>query len=352
MSVAITKDGPFFTSGPIPLSQLRDNFTGRTSGPVRFSELLRNTNSLDLDPIVPDATENLNISTSRNIKLEQFRGSIKNYYITQTGTDLNLDAAGSTYWNGNLNRNIKKIIYINGTCGSNDASKAAITLDSTAYNVEMNISGEVYGASGPRSTGTGGNAIYTNSPSGNNIVVRVKSGAKIYAGGGGGGRGPNGYTGNSGHCYNETTTSGCGGAPGCPGGYGDAGSWGGGCCQSTCRWCWGCCQQCVRNMQYRRCVQSYSTPGGAGGAGGQGGLGRGYDNFSGSLEGLDGSAGGGGGGCGAGNGTSGGKGAPGGEWATRGQDSSGSGGNPGKAISGTNYQTVGSINSSTIKGAY
>jgi len=377
MSVAVTKAGPYYSSGQIKFSDLRRDFRAQvrktTSGgsetfntdtaAISASQLLRNTTTTDTNPTVPNATENSGIAASQsNWKVSQFRNSVKYYYITQSGTDENFDI-DTQNWNTNLAKNINKFMFIDGTCGSNSSSSVSASFNATAYNLTFDVYGSVLGAGG-RGGGTsgapdpsgegGGNAMSIASSGGNNIVVLVRSGSRIYGGGGGGERGAQGANGSNGRCYNETTTSGCGGAPGCPGGYSDRGTWGGGCCQSTCV-CWfRCCERCVNWIQYRRCVQEYNTSGGTGGAGGTGGPGRGYNNQSGSLAGAGGSAGGSGGGCGAGNGATGETGGSGGEWATTGTNTnnSGSGGSGARAISGSNYSITGTINSSTVKGAY
>ena len=377
MAVATTKAGPYYSSGQISFSSLRSNFRAQqrktTSGgsetfatdnaPISASQLLRNTSTTSTSPTVPNATENSSIASSQsNWKTSQFRNSVKFFYITQSSTNTNFDM-DDLAWNGNLNKNINKFLFVTGTCGSSSVSSVAASFNATAYNLTFDVTGSILGAGG-RGGGTsgapdpsgeaGGTAMSVSSSSGRNVVVLVRSGARIYGGGGGGERGAQGANGGGGRCYNETTTSGCGSAPGCPGGYSDRGTWGGGCCQSTCDWCWGCCQRCVRNTQYRRCVQEYNTSGGTGGAGGTGGPGRGYNNQSGSLAGNAGSGGSGGGGCGATSGGTGETGGAGGDWATTGTNTnnSGSGGSGGRAVSGSNYSVTGTINSSTVKGAF
>jgi len=378
MAVSVSKAGPYYASGEIKFSTLRRDFRAQqrktTSGgsetfntdteSISASQLRRNTTTTNTNPVVPNATENVNIATSSNWKTSQFRNSIKYYYVTlPTADDVTNFDIDSQSWNSNLNKNINKFMFIDGTCGSNSVSSTAADFNATAHNLTIDVYGSILGCGG-RGGGTSGapdpsgesagTALSVASSGGNNIVVLVRSGSRIYGGGGGGERGAQGPNGNGGRCYNETTTSGCGGAPGCPGGYSDRGTWGGGCCQSTCDWCWGCCQRCVRNTQYRRCVQEYNTSGGTGGAGGTGGPGRGYNNQSGSLSGAGGSAGSSGGGCGAGNGGTGETGGAGGDWATAGANTnnSGNGGGGARAISGSNYSVTGSINSSTVKGAF
>jgi hypothetical protein len=369
MTAVVSKNGPFYSTGQISFSSLRNNFKEESSGPIKASELLKNTNLSNKNPIVPDATENDSISSSNNLKLSQFRNSIKYYYITQTGTDINFDIANQS-WNSNLNKNIKKWMYINGTCGSNSTSNPAAVFNSTATNLTIDVSGVIYGAGGVGGTpttisgGNGGNALSVSSPAGNNIVIFVRSTANIYGGGGGGERGSNGSPGSSGYCdtYDESVASRiyfqrCAESPNS---------------QFECNirgyayhayTTWdGCCRYrrgCAEARWGIRCFNAYGVSGGTAGTGGNGGLGRGYNNLSGSLIGANGSAGGapncpGGSCCGATYGTNGETGGSGGDWATAGQNTnnSGSAGQPGRAISGSNYSVEGTINSSTIKGLY
>ena len=63
MGISVTKAGPYFGSGEIKFSQLRSNFKETGSGPVSASELFRNTNPYDREPITPDSTENDQIAS-------------------------------------------------------------------------------------------------------------------------------------------------------------------------------------------------------------------------------------------------------------------------------------------------
>ena len=63
MGISVTKAGPYFTSGEIKFSQLRSNFKETGSGEISASELFRNLNLYDRDPITPDATENDQIAS-------------------------------------------------------------------------------------------------------------------------------------------------------------------------------------------------------------------------------------------------------------------------------------------------
>jgi len=110
MALTASTAGPYFASGSISFSQLRTNFKESSSGEVKASELLRNTDVTSTAPIVPDATENASIASSTNLKTSQFRNSIKYYNLDQGSSDSDdrLDIAASSLWNGNLGKNIVK----------------------------------------------------------------------------------------------------------------------------------------------------------------------------------------------------------------------------------------------------
>ena len=360
MSASVTKAGPYYSSGSISFSSLRTNFKESGSGSISVSELRRNTTTTNTNPIVPDATENSSISTASNLAISQFRNSIKYYYITQTGTDVNFDVDAQS-WNNNLTKNIRKWMYINGTCGSNSISSTAVDFNATAYNLTVDVSGGIYGAAGSGGTaatisgGSGGTALSMSSSGGNNIVVFVRSGANIYGGGGGGEKGATGATGNPGTCTDSYTASQCGSCPNCPSPYVNGSCWGGGECgrRQVCNWWGNCWWEASQWTQYRTCTRTYGVSGGTGGVGGDGGPGRGYNN-AGSLAGAGGAAGGPNNGCGSTDGATGETGGSGGDWGSSGviTTNSGKGGPSGRAISGSNYTVSGTINSSTVKGLY
>ena len=393
MAATVSKAGPYYVSGEIKFSSLRSNFRAQlrkeTSGgsetfnadtaAIKASDLRRITSTTNTNPTVPDATENANISTSSNWKSSQFRGSIKYYYITQSGTDLNFDIDAQS-WNSNLDKNIRKFLFIDGTCGSNDATVTAASLNATAFNLTLDNYGSILGASG-RGGGTGsgapevsgqkgGDALQMTSTSGANNIVLVRTGSRIYAGGGGGEKGKTGVAGTSGVCYyTQGFASGCqeNSLPGC--GSLLAGSYQ---ISSSNR----CCAEnrgCSANVWYRTCQIQSASAAGSGGEGGDGGPGRGYNwQEPNSLDGAAGSAGSGAGVCPSGwsgspaatNGPDGETGAPGGEWAVAGgniadsggttylSNSGNNGGSPGVAIFGSNYTVTGTINGDTIKGSY
>jgi hypothetical protein len=370
MTAAVTKAGPYYSSGSISFSSLRSNFKESASGSISASELRRNTTTTNTNPVVPDATENASISTSSNLKLSHFRNTIKYYYITQTGTDTNFDIDGQS-WNTNLNKNILKWLYVRGTIGSNSTGSSAADFNSTAYNLTIDVSGRIYGAGGVGGTsatisgGSGGNALSITNTSGSNLVVNVQSTANIYGGGGGGEKGATGGPGTNGTCtYVQYFQGGCG-CPGCPGGWQDLGcgqNFGNHCSrrQQCNRWgnCW---WQSNGDTRYNNCKYTYAVSGGSGGVGGDGGPGRGYNNFSGSVSGSAGAGGSSGQGCTSGGsyettpgtGITGETGGAGGDWAALGgnTNNSGNGGSPGRAITGSNYTITGTINANTVKGS-
>ena len=386
MAVAISTAGPYYVSGEIKFSDLRKDFRaqqrkttsggsettnlGLNEGSISTAELFRITDVTVTNPIVPDCTENrtsgpLNtgISTDNNLSCSQFRNSIKYVYLEQSGTDENL-VIDEQDWNSNLDKNINTFVFINGTCGSNDPSSPALSINVTTNNLFIDISGNVLAAGGTGggnvgfavTGGPGGDAISISNTSGNNTVISVRSGAKIYAGGGGGEKGNKGRDGNGGTCRDTTRVqSGCqqGDTARCPGGWNQYASG-----QDCCEWRRGC----NASIWWKECDRYYSTSGGPGGAGGNGGTGRGYNNMPTydidgndiSLRGAGGLGGGGGGGCGAQNGGTGEPGGSGGDWNSPGGNTQNteSGGRKGRAITGSGYSVTGSLSLDTIKGSY
>lgn len=384
MAVSVAKAGPYYSSGAISFSSLRSNFRAQSrrqssdgsesfatdTAQIKASQLLRVTSTTNTNPIVPDATENANITTTQsNWQASDFRDSIKFYYVILPSSDeeTNFDI-DSQSWNSNLDKNINKVAFIDGICGSNAPASRAARFVATAHNLTIDVYGSILGAGGAGGTsstisgGDGGDALRVVTD-GNNVVVNVRSTGKIYGGGGGGEKGTTGDPGSDGKCVETSTQSGCGGAPGCPGGYSQTGTGSGGCCQtySYCCGLFNCgCVACSQYQQYRYCKKETTVNGGPGGEGGDGRHGRGYDYQTGSLSAIDGSSGGGYGGCGGSwspqpsNGDDGNPGGKGGNWSKPGGNTTntGSGGSGGDAIVGSNYSVTGSTGTSNIKGGY
>ena len=326
MAVTLSIDGPHFTSGQIKFSEIRSKFGGGNN----FGSYKKNIDTDATNPIVPDATENSAISTGTNLKFSQFRGSVKSYTATQSGTDENISTAtwpgfrmGNYFatdqgvqgpagtgiqWNSNLNKNIKKTVNITGTCGSRTTTHAAAQLDpgSAIYNLTINVlaGARILGARGSGGIANGGNGVNGGiglrvyNIGAKNLIVSVKSGALVAGGGGGGGAGTVGGTGGTGGdgladggtttvygqsvCTNEAFA---GGNPVCPVSSGQelvsstfiaqiAGPF----------FVYQCCRRSVS------IVDNADTPttggiGGPGGSGANGGNGEGYDgtDLSGGL---------------------------------------------------------------------
>lgn len=383
MSVTLSIDGPHFTSGQIKFSEIRSKFGGGNN----FGSYKRNTDTDATNPIVPEATENSAISTGNNLKFSQFRGSVKSYTATQSGTDENTSTAtypgfrmGNYFatdqgvqgpagtgiqWNSNLNKNIKKTVNITGTCGSRTTTHAAAQLDpgSAIYNLTINVlaGARILGARGSGGIANGGNGgnggigLRVYNIGAKNLIVSVKSGALVAGGGGGGGAGTLGGTGGTGGdgladggtttvygqtvCTNEAFA---GGNPVCPVSSGQelvsstfiaqiAGPF----------FVYQCCRRSVSIVDNADTPTTGGT-GGPGGNGGNGGGGEGYDgtDSEGSFGGAGtaGTAGGTNAGAG-GNGGQGGRGGTGGTFGANGspgnQGNTGTGGSSGNVTGGS-----------------
>jgi hypothetical protein len=398
MPVSVVKYGPYFGSGAISFSQLRSNFAERGSGEMKASDLRRNTNLAEANPIVPDSTENEQISTGSNLSLSQFRNSIKRYVATQSGTDDNtsfpgepgfrmgrydlagkgIDWSGGGYYGrdgqgggvtGNLTKNVQKGILITGTCGSVRPGLAGAQMAPVVqvHNVRIDVSGSIFGYGGLGGTVENGNAEDGSTALnfgnvGNNCRLIVGSGARIYGGGGGGEKGKRGANGANGTCFNYYYYGAGSGCEWC-------GSCGGGERIGGCQGVTGCnCFIWCRNTQLAnascRGKNQYTKSGGTGGVGGNGGNGRGYNNQSSSLSGQPGAVGQPGNCSGydgtittPGTGLTGTRGGNGGDWGSSGEgtDAPGNPGRGGNAVArdGSNKYEImpqSVINSNTIKG--
>ena len=234
---------PKFASGEIKFSELRNTFKG-SGTEIKASELFRDTDTNQSNPVVPDATENANISSDgTNLSLLGFRNCIKTYDIKQDigEIDTNVNLTTAT-WNSNLSKNIRKSFIVEGTIGSTNPINPALTLSGVVRNftIDVRSSGKIQGAGGAagnvsinhgssdtRRTGyvagdgqDGGEAISldTSATDADTKIIKVQlaSGSKVYAGGGGGGVGSIGGTGGTGATVQGMNggTGGTGGNPG------------------------------------------------------------------------------------------------------------------------------------------
>ena len=223
-------------SGSAPLSR----FYRRTDKNLIKTDFDFNGNN----EFVPDATENATVATSGQISFSDFRGAndqgvIKQYeVIQQSGTiDNNLDIDTSSYWNSNLDKNVPKVVRVQGRVQSNRASAApdhsganynhktgaALAFDAEAYNLQIRVESAygsasnyhnnaagVFGGGGGGgnvangSGGKGGTAMYVkqnSNRSGQSAKILVNSGnGRLFGGGGGGEGGRNGTAGNQANC--------------------------------------------------------------------------------------------------------------------------------------------------------
>lgn len=200
----------YFPSGEISFQDLKDTFGGGgdASGKnVKFSNFIRNTTDTET-PLVPDSTENSDITDSENnLSMETFRNSNKSYDVTVTGTveQENINDT-PTYFNNNLTKNIPKKLNIGGEGVSGTAAQL-VSGDSNVYaakvtagdgsgnvrNMSMNVNenAAIYGAQGPAGAGTGGGALDLNvGLASRNFNFSIKGDnttfGKVWAGGGGG----------------------------------------------------------------------------------------------------------------------------------------------------------------------
>jgi hypothetical protein len=317
MAINVSKT-EFFNTGSISFSEIRDAFGGTTNN-VKFSNYKRNTDIAAENPFVPDATENANISANNDLKVEDFRGSIKEYNLIQTGDEENVDLGttdfDTTYWNGNLNKNIIKKFEVQGNVYSDDVTDAALDVEGDFLNLDVEVKdgAGIFGAGGNGQTSStsaqdGGSALYidntrTNIPDGDNgkLGIILNANAIIAGGGGGGALGNSGNAGSIISCksvsYTSTEASGGGGknncsAPGCPSGYSSI-SCNGSRQRKRCRGSgtrrgsagYKCYSTWTRTCQQ---VNSFNKQG-SGGTGGSGGKGEGFGSPA--TEGIAGNSG-------------------------------------------------------------
>ena len=199
-------------------------------------------------PYILDATENAGIPTSGAISPNQIKDVVKEYVIEQdpnkqeeefdvgTLTGPDTPTAGVN-WNSNLNKNITKYLKIRGRVISDDVSKPAVSIASSAssnLNIYVNNSpaGDGVmacgGAKGVSSGQPGGHAISITNPSAPATrVVYVEcegNESKIWAGGGGGYDGVDGVDGVSGSNWTGNGTDGVDGNSGNSGSPGNNGN--------------------------------------------------------------------------------------------------------------------------------
>ena len=397
MAVSYATTGPSIATGEIKWSTLRrsfktvilrEDFAGsedftadNDTISISASELLRDTDTTKSeDPIVGDATENAAVATSSDWAASQMRNTIKACFAGQTGTDDNQSDASVVGlnivtmldpqpWRSNLSKTIIKRLYINGTVGSVASDQAALSCNTaTLRNLTIDVVGNIEAAGGSPNGGAGGSAIDLSVTTSSRVVVNVRTGSYISAGGGAGGRGGYGtysYTSSYQCTYGSTCATGAGpcrrGSEPC---FNDGGArscrchgqkpagWDGGVV--------GCADYppsagCGSGCTCRRCVASCNQTNSGTGPGGTGGVGAGYvaqtAQPGGSPPNISGST------------VSGGNGGNGGERGVRGSDGAAgnsspgptAGGDPGRAIgpAGGSWTVTGNpVPGTTVLGLY
>lgn len=216
--------------GPLKQSASFSSYYRKTDKDLTRNDFDFNANTV----FVPDATENTPVPTSGSISFSDFRGKsqegvIKEYVVTQSGSDVGLNLNGQS-WNNNLDKNVPKVANINGrlTSGSAPSGKdhsgynhktgSALHFDAEVYNLDIDVdtgTGDnnnfnnatgVFGQGGQGGTtnqnngNAGGTAMYVKQNSnraGASAIIRVNTNSGRLHGGGGGGEG--GRSGNNGN---------------------------------------------------------------------------------------------------------------------------------------------------------
>ena len=201
------KTEELFGSGSIKWSDLRENFKGKTDGTLNARELYREAASDVYNSYVPDADENASIpamDSGEPLSMSDFRDTVKEIVVEQSGRNANYDAAGSTYWGGNLDKNVKKLLRIKGQVYSEDATSSAMSWSGNANNVDISVHGSVTGMYGLKGTASrassqnpvtgepdgqdGGPALeITGVPESDLIEIKIDGQSGTIRGGGGGG---------------------------------------------------------------------------------------------------------------------------------------------------------------------
>lgn len=374
---APTTAGPYFATGAISWSDLRETFRAQNPDgsfnndnlPISSSDLYRVTTTTLTNPIVPDCTENRNnispgvgVPETGTYPISRIRNAIKYYFITQTGNDLNLDLDSTPNYNSNLSRNIRKFLTINGNLGTFNTN-AAGQFNAQSFNLTIRVANgaNIFGFGGaagfgqgrfnnntstndnPQTAGSGqagGDALNVNSASGNNNTVFLFPAANVYGGGGGGNGGAAFQTSSSSQYTNQGAAQGLN----CPPPAGTPCSCLGSSaasCTATQRAAFsaysvqtsanvGCNGSFGPNSCFcTNCVGQETTT--SNNPGNFGTLGRGWNNLGGGLGNT-------------------GNGGVGGDWGQAGGPS-GTGGAAGAAVSGgTAFTLTGTINNTTVRG--
>ena len=136
----------FFSSGAIRWSEIRKHFKGVEEGSIKAKEIYRETKVDVYNAIVPNADENSNIpaiDSDNELRMGDFRDTIKEVIIEQNGSQANYDASGTNKWGSNLDKNVKKKLIVKGTVYSQDSEQPAMTWNDYANNVDIEVTGKI-----------------------------------------------------------------------------------------------------------------------------------------------------------------------------------------------------------------
>jgi len=231
MPVTITATKYFTGTGPIKFSEIRNTFGDLPGNDIHLSDYKRNVSDTDWDenttwtthtpntnisPRVPDATENVELPTTNdNIQLSDYRNTIKEYKVVQSGSDEEkvYSDGNEGDWNNNLTKNVNKLYQVDGTIYSNETDKYALTFEEGVYNnLYMHVTGNIYGEGGAAGGGNGGGALYisntyvsTKGDDKGKVNLNISNNGKIWSGGGGGIDGTDGTDGDTLECTRTKT---------------------------------------------------------------------------------------------------------------------------------------------------
>ena len=201
MAISTSKTEIFSPSlTDIKWSSFQSTLGGQPATNVRFGVYKRDLTSDS--PIVPDADENVGITSDNNLNVSSFRGAISEHNVTFGSAEYQ-NVEFQNYFGNNLVKNVVKNITIDGTIYSNDTNTPAAELDvgtvDSIRNLDIDISttGAIYGAGADAAPAdssqgvTGGTALYVQSGTNTrNFTINLESSGgsfgKLYGGGGGG----------------------------------------------------------------------------------------------------------------------------------------------------------------------
>lgn len=148
MAINISTD-PVPGSGQLSFSVLREKLKQTSEGQINMGELYRNGN------VVKDSPENVNLPTSGELQLSDFRNVISFKIATITNTEQNLNAQ-TIFGTSVFQSAIPKQITINGFVISQNSNPALEIPSGSGSTIQINLtSGGIFGARGTPGGGGG-----------------------------------------------------------------------------------------------------------------------------------------------------------------------------------------------------